>query len=127
MFAPSKVESPYLKDSINHKDHADHDKPGFVVRATAKGYYGLSMREPGDIFRIQFARHFADCNDPNLLGLGWMEKIDGHVSSKKKQGSQQERGAKPPSPDPSERERRMAAVDEMAEAAEREDKEAEVI
>lgn len=119
----------YPEDSINHKDHADHNKPGFLVRATKQGYYGLSMRESGDVFRIQFARHFADHNADH--GLGWMEKADGkNVKRRSAQVEQEYRGAKPPPADPSERNRRMAEVDQMAEDAAEEDAsrlEAEVI
>lgn len=128
-FKNSYGAGTYPKDSINHKDHADHNKPGFLVRATKQGYYGLAMREPGDVFRINFARHFADHNADH--GLGWMEKADGKTAKRRSAPVEQEyRGAKPPPQDPSERGRRMAEIDQMAEDAAEEDAsrpEAEVI
>lgn len=122
----------YPESSINHKKHPDHDKPGFLVRATAQGYYGLAMREPGDVFRIAFARHFADHEDPNNNGLGWMEKVEHASKAQKRQAAadQSARGAKPPPEDPAERKERMAKADRMVEEANQEDKdqaEAEVI
>lgn len=125
-------ESGYPKDSINNVAHPDHNKPGFMVRATARGYYGIALREPGDVFKIQFARHFADSDDQKLQGLGWMEKVDGAPASRKKQSNVEQgfRGAKPPPPDASDRERKMKHVDEMAEESMAEDKaaaEADVI
>lgn len=117
----------YPKDSINNKEHPDHNKPGFFVKATKRGYYGLCLREPGDGFRIDYARHFAD---HNVSDYGWMEKADGPTSRKRGQVSQESYGAKPPPPDPSERDRKMARVDQMAKEAAEEDKailEADVI
>lgn len=132
--AMNKLVSGYPKDSINHKEHPEYNRPGFLVRATKQGYYGLAMREPGDTFRIDFARHFADENDPKYNGLGWMEKVDGANKAQKRQSAleaQEElRGKKPPTRDPAERERRMAAADKMAADATQEDKdrkEADVI
>lgn len=128
--------SGYPKDSINHVEHPDHNKPGFQVRATSRGYYGLAIREPGDVFKIQYARHFADCRDEKLGdanrgGLGWMERVDGQSSTKRSKSHEQEyRGAKPPPADPSERERKMKSVDQMTEDSMAEDKakaEADVI
>lgn len=122
----NQLDGGYPKESINHKEHPDHNKPGFLVRATDRGYYGLAMREPGDVFRITHARHFADCNDPKNNGLGWMEKVENATQRQKRQAAQDAerggRGAKPPPPDPAERDRRMATTDAMAEDAQQEDR-----
>ena len=122
----NRLPGGYPETSINNKKHPEHNKPGFLVRATSKGYYGLAMREPGDVFRIAYARHFADCNDADLSGLGWMEKVESASKAQKRQADvdvqQGKRGAKPPPRDPAERDRRMAETDAMAEEASQEDK-----
>lgn len=101
---------------MKNKSDKDYNAPGFMVRATARGYYGVAMREPGDVFKIQYARHFADANDKELNGLGWMERLDGKKPSRQMSHADMEaRGAKPPPPDPEERDQRMSAIDEMAE------------
>lgn len=115
----------YPKNSINHKEHPEHDSPGFLVRAVRQGYYGVAMREPGDVFKIQYARHFSDVNDDYLNGLGWMEKVD-DKSSKRRAGSvdQSPRGAKPASRDPNGdlRAKAMEKVDQMTEESMAEDR-----
>lgn len=98
------------------KTDKDYDEPGFLVRAVEKGYYGVAMREPGDVFKISFARHFADVNDKRWNGLGWMERVEGKGSKRQAvDQDNQPRGAKPPPPPPEEREQRMSQVDKMAE------------
>lgn len=120
------LQGGYPEDSINHKKHPDHDKPGFMVRATSTGYYGLAMRNEGDTFRITHARHFADVDDPKLNGLGWMEKMENPSKAQKRKAEAEAkdfgRGAKPAPEDPAERERRMKAADKMAEESTAEDK-----
>jgi hypothetical protein len=131
IFQQVNLVSGYPEDSINHPKHKDHGKPGFMVRAVKPGYYGLCMRQPGDVFKIQYARHFADHKDKALNGLGWMEKADGPLLRNRKHSSDSEgRGARPASEDPSERAARVAESDRMALEAAREDQgsaEAEVI
>lgn len=117
--------------AMYEKGSAEYDKPGFLVRAVAQGYYGVAMRVPGDVFKIQFARHFADANDKSLNGLGWMERVENKNSRRQVADSEmQPRGAKPPPPPPEEREQRMSQIDKMAEetmAEESEKAEADVI
>lgn len=113
------------------KGDPGYDAPGFLVRAVKQGYYGLVMREPGDVFRISFARHFADVHEPDKHGgLGWMEKIEGEKAPKRTGQKAEARGARPPPADPSERDAKMAQMDRMAEEAAAEDQakaEADVI
>jgi hypothetical protein len=126
----------YGASSINHKKHPDHNKQGFLVRAVKPGVYGLAMRQPGDVFQIKFARHFADHKDPDLVGLGWMERVDDKPTPRRGPPKVQAegRGNRPPPQDPSMREQAMAQVDKMTEEAMAEDaaaaaaaREAEVI
>lgn len=44
------------------------------VRATATGYYGLSIREEGDEF---------DVADEKALSAAWMERVDGQPIDKR--------------------------------------------
>lgn len=125
-----KYSGGYPKDSICNKDHPDYNKPGFLVRATQKGYYGVAQREPGDVFRITHARHFADAGDPKLAPHGWMVKVEGQPKLKRGQAQDQgPRGARPAPADPSERQRKMDKMDHITEEASEEDasKEADVI
>lgn len=119
----------YPKDSINHKDHPEHNKPGFLVRATKTGHYECALREEGDEFRIQYARHFADASDP--AGYGWMERLGEDESKKPKKrrtdDDDEPRGAKPRGRDPEERAQAMKKFDKMVAEIREDEKSEDVI
>src|SRR5258708_1259163 len=111
MFNNKVNTATYPADSINNPKHPDHNKSGFMVRATKQGYYGVAMREAGDVFRIEFARHFADSENDQTYG--WMEKVDEKKPKQRAYVDQEARGAKPPPRDPNERDAAMSKVDRM--------------
>lgn len=125
----NKVETAnYPLENIKNKKHQDHNKPGFLVRATGVGYYGHVLRQAGDVFKISFARHFADASDPDLNGNGWMERVESPAVGKRGKSSAPQaeaRGVKPPDEDPAERDARVAAFEKTAAADE--ENEADVI
>lgn len=99
-----------------------------LVRATKRGYYGVVVREPGQVFKLTDPKHFAEDGHKDLGGLGWMEKVESDPAPKKGQKGQAV-GKRPPPPDEDEVAQRIAEADRMAEESAAQDKrvEADVI
>lgn len=112
------------------------------VRATQKGYYGVVLREPGQVFKLRpYTVDVAvDEKDKSGKVIGskivkrevsceeqftdvWMEKVSDDRPVKGNRGSEKQQpiGNRPEAEDEEELAKRIAAADRMSEEARKED------